>query len=59
METFIYQLGAWAFATGCTSILFALISVIEGGKEMIFWILFFILYFPLGIIWRLCKNFMK
>ena len=33
METFIYQLGAWVFAIGCTGILFALVGVIEGGHK--------------------------
>ena len=30
METFIYQLGAWAFAIGCASAVFAIVGIIEG-----------------------------
>ena len=33
METFIYQLGAWVFAIGCTGVLFALVGAIEGGRK--------------------------
>jgi hypothetical protein len=28
-------------------------------SKLIFWIVFFILYFPAGILWQLCKNYMK
>ena len=33
METFIYQLGAWVFAIGCTGVLFAIVGIIEGAKK--------------------------
>lgn len=33
MEAFIYQLGAWVFAIGCTGVLFTLVNLIEGGEK--------------------------
>ena len=33
MEAFIYQLGAWVFAIGCTGVLFTIVGVIEGGHK--------------------------